>query len=435
MSDPILHHPKNSKDGEAILHHPKTPDDVEAILATLRETYDQTTPPTPNETLDVLESWGRAIAQSPLMQTPGMVFLTLWLRRGTLEPILQRQLGDAALTGDWQAHGPTCTRPVPLGLVGHFPAGNVPIQPLLTATCGLLGGNVNLVRVPTGLDDLISQALPLLRDADPHQRVSSRLAFVKIPSARRDLLSPLAAACDGAMIWGGEQAVLAVRSLPFPHWTRLATFGPRISVAVIDAKAWREEKAREAWALRLARDVWQFEQRACSSPQILYVQRDANQSADVLLDAIRLAFERENAAHPRDELSPHAAAAITRARAGWLLDEAKGRTAFFPATPDWTILVGEGLVTDDPVQNKCLVVSLVDDLCEPIRHFDGNVQTLGIACGDVTIELELVAQAARRGVDRIAQVGRMHVFDSPWDGQELIAPMTRRVRYTPTETP
>ena len=47
-------------------------------------------------------------------------------------------------------------------------------------------------------------------------------------------------------------------------------------------------------------------------------------------------------------------------------------------------------------------------------------------------EIMLASLAARRGVDRIVKLGRMHVFASPWDGLDLIRPMVRMVRYVPS---
>ena len=60
---------------------------------------------------------------------------------------------------------------------------------------------------------------------------------------RQDLHEAMAQSVDGAMIWGGKEAVLSVRALPFPHWARIAVFGPRISAAAMDAgrleRLWR----------------------------------------------------------------------------------------------------------------------------------------------------------------------------------------------------
>ena len=92
----------------------------------------------------------------------------------------------------------------------------------------------------------------------------------------------MARSVDGAMIWGGEEAVLQIRSLPFPHWARIAVFGPRISVAVMDEGAWNDENEREAWCRRIARDVWQFDQQACSSPHADFLRGETASRAQDL---------------------------------------------------------------------------------------------------------------------------------------------------------
>ena len=74
----------------------------------------------------------------------------------------------------------------------------------------------------------------------------------------------------------------------------------------------------------------------------------------------------------------------------------------------------------------------VEDLLEPIARFDGAVQTLGLGIKDPARESALAEAAARHGVDRIVKIGRMHLFGSPWDGLDLIRPMVRLVRYTPS---
>ena len=180
------------------------------------------------------------------------------------------------LDGGW----PSQAQGVPLGVVGHWPAGNIEIQPLLSMTCALLGGNACLVRVPSGLEDISRQSCRKLVQTDTKGVLTDRIRMLVFPHARRDLQEAMARSVDGAMVWGGEEAVLQVRSLPFPHWARIAIFGPRISVAAMDADSWCNSREREAWCRRIARDVWQFDQQACSSPQVLFLEKKAGHSCD-----------------------------------------------------------------------------------------------------------------------------------------------------------
>jgi hypothetical protein len=383
-------------------------------------------------TLELFERWAAALQGNGMESFPGAAFLRLWLRQGTLEPIIERELGRAALNGDWREEGQARLRAFPLGVVGHWPAGNIEIQPILSLTCALLGGNACLVRVPGGLIDATHQLIEKLRIVDPAGLLTERIELVSFDHSRDDLQVAMAHNVDGAMIWGGEEAVSRVRALPFPHWTRVAVFGPRLSVAAMDAETWNEPVERAAWCQRIARDVWQFDQQACSSPQTLFLERDVNGDVTQFIEELRQAFQAENRVHPRLRIQPALTSAICLARATWLLDNFNNQ-AWFSHSPDWTILLGEGTDIPKPTQCRTLTVLLVEDLLEAISKFDGSVQTLGLAIGDPQKE-DVVAEAAgRRGVDRIVKLGRMHVFGSPWDGVDLIRPMVRVVRHVPSQ--
>ena len=383
---------------------------------------------TPEDVLAVFDAWAKKLDSRELDEIPGILFLRIWLRRGTLEPMIERELGPEALRGGWSNSGRARCKSFPIGVVGHWPAGNVEIQPILSMTCALLGGNSALVRIPRDLTELTRVLMERLVDSDPGEILTRRIFLAAFEHTRRDLQEAMAKSVDGAMIWGGQEAVLQVRSLPFPHWARIAVFGPRISVAAMDAGAWSKADECESWCRRLARDVWQFDQQACSSPQVLFLEKASGHSTSEFLSTLRRTFEAENKAHPRRTIPAGLTSAIARARASWLLENA-AHTAAFPKSPDWTLLLGSGTEIPQPTQGKTLTVLEVDNLMEPVSKLDGNVQTLGLGVADPVKEQELTETAGRRGVDRIVKLGRMHVFVSPWDGMDLIRPMVRMVRH------
>ncbi|MGO9086679.1 MAG: acyl-CoA reductase [Terriglobales bacterium] len=387
---------------------------------------------TPEVVLDVFDQWAAALGDRELHDVPGMSFLRLWLRRGNLEPILLRELGPNSLHGGWREDGRARLRAFPLGVIGHWPAGNVEIQPVLSLTCALLGGNGCLVRVPTGLVEITRRIMDKLQQADREGTLTERIFVAAFDHARMDLQEAMARAVDGAMIWGSAEAVSQVRALPFPHWARVAVFGPRLSAAAMDAATWGDRAQRPSWCQRLARDVWQFDQQACSSPQTLFLERGAACDASEFAEDLKKAFQEENRQHPRAEIEPALTSAICMARASWLLDNVANR-ALFPATPDWTVLLGTGAEMPDPTQGRTLTVLVVDDLMDVISRFDGTLQTLGLGISDSRKEEMLAQSAGRHGVDRIVKLGRMHVFGSPWDGTELIRPMVRLVRHVQSQ--
>ena len=382
----------------------------------------------PEEVIGVFDSWAKKLDARELDELPGIPFLRMWLRRGTLEPIIARELGSDGLNGGWTESGHAKLRAFPIGVVGHWPAGNVEIQPILSMTCALLGGNAALVRIPSGLVEVTRLVMEKLAQCDQGGRLTRRIFMASFDHRRQDLQAAMAKSVDGAMIWGGEEAVLQIRALPFPHWARLALFGPRISVAAMDAGAWSDPDQQKSWCLRLARDVWQFDQQACSSPQVLFLERAAGHSTTQFLSNLQRSFETENRAHPRREIPAVLTSTICQARASWLLNDPKHQ-AVFPPGPDWTLLLGSGADLPKPVQGKTLTVLEVDDLLEAVSKWDGNVQTLGLGMADPEKEKKVTLLAGNRGVDRIVKLGRMHVFVSPWDGMDLIRPMVRMVRH------
>jgi hypothetical protein len=382
----------------------------------------------PNAVVDIFDAWAKKLDARELDRLPGIPFLRIWLRRGTLEPIIARELGTRSLNGEWTESGQARLRPFPVGVVGHWPAGNVEIQPLLSMTCALLGGNATLVRIPSGLVEPTSLLMAKLAESDVDGQLTRRIFMAAFDHRRQDLQAAMAKSVDGAMIWGGEEAVLQIRALPFPHWARLAVFGPRISVAAMDAGAWSDPVQQKTWCLRLARDVWQFDQQACSSPQVLFLEKRPGQSTAGFISNLQRAFETENRAHPRQEIPAVLTSTICQARASWLVGDSTHR-AIFPPQPDWTLLLGSGSDLPQPAQGKTLAVLEVEDLLDPISKWDGNVQTLGLGMADPEKEKEITLLAGRRGVDRVVKLGRMHVFVSPWDGMDLIRPMVRMVRH------
>lgn len=404
-----------------------SPEQIAAAAERLRQTA-TSTEVTPNSILDVFETWAAALGARETADIPGVAFLRLWLRRGTLEPIIARELGPGALHAGWMDDGRARLKAYPVGVVGHWPAGNIEIQPILSMTCALLGGNASLVRVPSDLVHQTGRLLQKLDQSDTAQVLTGRIFIAAFDHARRDLQEAMARAVDGAMIWGGEEAVLAVRALPFPHWVRLAVFGPRMSVAAIDADIWCDRYEREQWCRRIARDVWQFDQQACSSPQVLFLESKAGHSSVEFLQDLKDAFEAENRLHPRQTIHPALTSAICQARASWLFAN-KANRALFSLGPDWTLLLGSGSEIPKPTQGRTLTVLEVDDLFDPISRLDEGVQTLGLAMKDPEKEERLASAAAKRGVNRIVKLGRMHVFVPPWDGVDLIRPMVRVVRH------
>src|SRR5215469_18788404 len=148
---------------------------------------------TPSDVIETLERWGESLRGASVDAIPGVAFLRLWLRRGTLESIVVRELGAEGLRGEWRQEHGARLRAFPLGVVGHWPAGNIEIQPLLSMSCALLGGNACLVRVPARLLAQTRALIEKLREVSGADAVLERICMVNFEHERTDLQRAMAA--------------------------------------------------------------------------------------------------------------------------------------------------------------------------------------------------------------------------------------------------
>jgi len=77
-----------------------------------------------------------------------------------------------------------------------------------------------------------------------------------------------------------------------------------------------------------------------------------------------------------------------------------------------------------PSYGRTLFVRPVDNVLDVAAFCSVNTQTAGLALGERRFA---VAEAlTARGVERCPEVGRMSLYDAPWDG---LYPMDRMVRW------
>src|ERR1700689_2897059 len=96
-----------------LTHTVHSPAEISAAAAKLRQAVSETQL-SPNDVMTVFDSWAKSLDARELDEIPGIVFLRMWLRRGTLEPIIARELGSSGLHGEWSEFGRAKFRAFPL---------------------------------------------------------------------------------------------------------------------------------------------------------------------------------------------------------------------------------------------------------------------------------------------------------------------------------
>ncbi|MGW6575329.1 acyl-CoA reductase [Streptomyces sp. NPDC054945] len=317
----------------------------------------------------------------------------------------------------------------PVGLVTHVAPGNAVTVAPLSIVEGLLAGNVNVLKT-SGDDTLLTQHLMAeLAAQDAGGALAARIVVLRFPSSRQEWLRMMCAPADAVAVWGGEAAVEGVAA-HVPAGCRLVEWGHRISFAYLTADAWSDAGTLDA----LADDVCLYEQQACSSPQVVYL--DTEDEDEVFAFAERFAAVLATrppaaAGAPAGEPDPAEAAELTTTELMARLEEHLGLTRVF-AAPDgsWRVMADtRSPLTASPLHRSVWVKPLPRKrLIATLRPMRRYLQTAGIA-GSATDIAELSRTALAAGVTRVTPVGAMQASyaGEPHDGVYALQRYSRRV--------
>lgn len=295
---------------------------------------------------------------------------------------------------------------------------------------GLLTGNVNLVKLP-GRGDLVSEWL-ISRLFQTEPKLKKYLRLFPIGSGEEKSMRELAEAADGIVVWGGDEAVRAVRRLADPG-TKLIEWGNRLSFAYLPAAALcGPQKELDAQLELLARHMAETDQLLCSSCQGIFV--DTEKGGDLLkvgrrlLAALewekdRLRGEKESI----DEIRRQAAAALElrTAELGSLRERKrvlKGKgcsvTVFGDSRLEISLQYGNVWVRPLPAAS----------LLSRLRPARGVLQTVCIVCPQKADD-QLRELFFRAGAVRITSPDRMSssYLGEPHDGEFSMRRYVKRV--------
>ena len=380
----------------------------------------------------LLDAAGKNMVASEYGAVEGIAFLSSWLRQLSMNRVLAVNFGSSlpALDAPWENAGQRL-RAAPAGLVCHWVAGNVPTLAMFSWAMAALAKNASIVRVSQDSREIARLLFQAVQHAEasfegkPYRGESlmARTSVIHFPSTDQAMNHAMSLAADVRVIWGGSEAVRAVTQYPRMEHCEDLIFGPKYSVALMDAAAVRDPDFSAEAIRALVRDTVLFEQGACSSPQVLYVEA-GEEECERLADRLAEAFREASRRFPKRGGDPFQASQIVNARANYGLKE--GTSLRMSKDLSYTLLLERGAVLRDAIQGRTLFVVAVEDLREAVALFSPKIQTIGMAVANPARRAALAEQAALRGVARSVQPGSMNLYESPWDG---MLPVNRLVRW------
>lgn len=394
-----------------------------------------------NALLLILNEFSKKISSSKeLLSMEGAAYLSLWLKKDNLEKILKVNLKnkiylDNFLPLDKEDNdlenivSNNLMKAQQRGIVCHWIAGNVPTLAMFSLVQSILTKNSNLVRIPKDSVENVIKILSALKDIVVEYNrkkynsniILNNTSIVYFNSKDKEANLNMSYIADIRIIWGGQEAIDSISRLDKKSTCKDIIFGPKYSFALFD-KSTIESNELDYYIRHLVSDIISFEQKACSSPQVLFVEKSKYELKEIAKH-IGNAFDKASKRLNSINIDEYTASNIINKRGEYGLSLDKD----FLCSKDikWTILIDNNLQLEEPIQGRTLFLKEVESLFDVVPLITPKVQTVGIASNDREKTIKLATNLTKSGVDRVTTVGSMNLYDSPWDGILLISELVR----------
>lgn len=380
----------------------------------------------------LLDAAARNMVSAEYAQVEGIAFLASWLRKSNLEKVLRINFGShlAAIDSPILVDG-LLLRALPRGIVCHWVAGNIPTLAFFSWALATLGKNASIIRVPEESREVVRTLFRAVELASVEfegkryegSMLLERTCVVHFPSANQSLNESMSLAADARVVWGGPEAVRAVTSYSRLEHCEDVVFGPKFSLGVVDQATMQDNVARSEALTAFCRQTVMFEQAACSSPQIVFVEApnlDLEQLGDLVAYEMKKVCDR----FPKRAIEQFTSSQILRTRANYGMRSETSVRASNDLT--YTILLERGPILREALQSRTLYVMVIDDVKQIVPLLSQKIQTIGVAFVDATRRLTFGEAAALRGVARCVNPALMNIYETPWDG---LLPINRLARW------
>ena len=390
--------------------------DAEALLVldTLRDTLPRVLEREPLSAGTVIRACGQVSAaineeeHLPLLLAIGfreekakreLAMVKEMLSEAYLRKRLARELGETetVFPGEGAGAGDVTLRRLPLGVLFHIAAGNADALPVFSVLEGLLTGNINLLKLPGGGDELSLILLERLMEAEPALR--EYVYVFDTPSEDVASMRKMADLADAIVIWGSDPAIRAVRTLAEPK-TKIIEWGHKISFAYVSGDADDAALTDIAW------HICDTEQLYCNSCQGIFL--DTADDAGVLRFAKRFVhLLAEESARQKRAHDPFLRAQKTLELRTEELEAAHEKKRVFREGDVSVIVSFDNTLHASYMHRNCWVKPLPSrDIVHALFPYKNHLQTAALLCPDED-RARLTQRLLLTGIVRVTSARRM----------------------------
>jgi phenylacetate-coenzyme A ligase PaaK-like adenylate-forming protein len=321
----------------------------------------------------------------------------------------------------------------PLGVLVHVTPNNSPLLGVLGVIEGLLSGNVNVLKLARKDSSFAALFYQELCTLDTTLTFKNYIYIGKVPSYDQQYLKDFLSIADVVSAWGNEESLKSLRALA-PIQARLVEWGHKISFAYVSKATSQNVEMLK----KLAFEICNNEQMACSSPQCVFLEDAA--FSDLL------EFSK-NLGSALDLVSPTIArvlpgvqenAELTVTQEQVRLNAIFGGSQFIvSAKNEWRIYIedSENLLTSPLFRTIWVKPMPKHKIIQNLRPLKIYLQTVGLSSAKHEVE-ELTQLLFLAGVQRVRAIGEMtdSYLGEPHDGVYALERFCQKISYTDSES-
>jgi len=376
------------------------------------------------EALEVLPDLTRQSRQMVKLELD-MVCQLLW--PANLKEWIVRELGSIEILEGWVEAGEVMVHRQPRGLIFFNLAGNAFILSALSILFALLSKNVTLLKLSSEEPYFGVRFAESLRQVHPD--LAQDVAVLYWPGDYQETYEALFGVGLGAAVaWGEAASVKEMARQAAQHRTHFVDHGPKFGLEVIQNPS--QQDARSL-AYHVALDIVPWEQYACLSPRVVFVQ-DGEVNAEAFAQLLAEEMERVSQELPNDKIDCQRASPVLSHREYYLIQlEMAGLGRLFESEgANWTVVYSSIMPTAadlDACQGRFVIVCRIEDPKEVLAFMDENrlgpyLQTMSYQGAD----LDFIQAATLRGISDVTLPGQVNVkpLGSSHDGLYNLAELT-----------
>jgi len=361
--------------------------------------------------LEVLERLPE-LGMSPVLVGMYMSQIRQMLNAETIKERLKIELGEGRVLTYSHSKATAVQTIAPLGVLFHITAGNVDGLPFVSLLDGLLTGNINIVKLPKEEGGITVSLLKELFKAEPS--LSEYVYVFDYSSKDITAIKKLAAVADAVVVWGGDEAIGAVRKLADPN-TKIIEWGHKISFAYVT-----EEGVSKDALEKLALHICLTNQLFCSSCQGVFLDTGNIQGVYNFCEEFLPIFEKvcqENPFAFDAAAKVFVQAEITLQNYHQRIESRKTEKRIFQAENCSITACPDGKLETSVMYRNIWVKPLKRDDILKLRPYKSYLQTAALICAEREYT-ELSQKLLRAGLVKISDGFEMsnYAFGEAHDG-------------------